>query len=196
MSINARDLKGMVEMREKTKTVVVGGFEIEVLQYMPIMDKITLATSAVMSATNESGSIDQNSLEIAFKVLITKTYSSVELPKNNIDAYDLVVSTGVYNAIVGVIPRDEIEEVRRVLDNHSKEKQAEHIEKNTLESSIKNAIEDFKNIGYALVSKLPDESELSDIMLGAKDSLNEMNPENLKFITDFIKISDKTKEVD
>lgn len=187
--INVGDLRELAKNKEDKKIVEMGQFKIEVEQYIPVIDKITLATSAVLSAVDEEGLVLRNNLHVATKVLITKVYSDVKLPKNNMDAYDLIMSSGVYEVIENNIPKEEIEELMAVVANHVKEAEDEYNRKNTIESILSKAIEDIKAMGYELMSKLPDEYEMSSI----KDELNNLNPDNLKFITDFVKASDNAK---
>ena len=187
--INVGDLRGLAKNKEDKKIVEMGQFKIEVEQYIPVIDKITLATSAVLSAVDEDGLVLRNNLHVATKVLIAKVYSDVKLPKNNMDAYDLIMSSGVYEVIESNIPKEEIKELMAVVANHVKETEDEYNRKNTIESIVSKAIEDIKAMGYELMSKIPDEYEMDSI----KDELNNLNPDNLKFITDFVKASDNAK---
>lgn len=193
--INVGDLRELAKNEEDKRIVEHGEFKIEVEQYIPVIDKITLATSAVLSAVDEEDLVLRNNLHVATKVLIARVYSDVKLPKNNMDAYDLLISSGVYKTIESNIPANELEELMTIIGNHVKEKEDEYDRKNTIENIVSEAIEDFKTMGYTLLSKLPDEYEMGSM----KDELNNLNPDNLKFITDFVKASDKastTKVVD
>lgn len=197
--INVGDLREIVKGLNKVKAIEIGETKIEVQQYLPMIDKLTLAKSAGMSAINEDDTlqvVNENSLQIAFRILVIKLYTDIKLPKDNYDAYDLLMSSGVYDAVVSAIPNNEMFELEQVLVNHIQELNDAYNKENKIENIVKNALENLKDMGQELISKLPDEDGLAGLMQGMKKELNELNPDNLKFITDFVKASDKSKVVD
>ena len=183
--ILVNDLKELAKQLPQTIAVPFHEFSIEVKTYLSITDKINLVSSIYQSAVNEDDNlsvINYNALNIAYKVLVAKAYSDINLPKDTVQAYNMLVSTGLYDTIYESIPFAERLELEKVFDNYIDEKEIRYERENTLPNIV-------KNILNGLVDKLPSMDEAKTFIEQASKELNNLNPDNLKFVQDFMKIN-------
>jgi hypothetical protein len=183
--ILVNDLKELAKQSPQTIAVPFHEFLIEVKTYLPITEKINLVSSIYKSAVDEDDSlsiINYNALHIAYKVLVTKAYSDVSLPKDTVQAYNMLVSTGLYDKIYESIPLGERLELEKVFDNYIDEKEIRYERENTLPNIV-------KNILNGLVDKLPSMDEAKMFIEQASKEIEGFSPDKLQFIQDFMKIN-------
>ncbi len=183
--ILVNDLKELAKQTDSVKIIDFKGHPIQIKTYLPITEKIGLVSSIYQSAVDEDDNlqlINYNSLNIAYKILVTKAYSDVSLPKDTIQAYDLIVQTNLYDEIYQSIPLEEIRELEAVFDNYIDEKKERYERENTLPNIVKNMLNE-------LIGKLPTADEAKKFIEDASKELNNLNPDNLKFVQDFLKVN-------
>lgn len=183
--ILVNDLKELAKQTDGVKIIDFKGHPIQIKTYLPITEKIGLVSSIYQSAVDEDDNlqiINYNSLNIAYKILVTKTYTDVNLPKDTIQAYDLIVQTGLYDEIYQSIPFEEVRELEVVFDNYIDEKNERYERENTLPNIVKNMLNE-------LIGKLPTADEAKKFIEDASKELNNLNPDNLKFVQDFLKVN-------
>lgn len=169
------------EVCEGVEAFEYKGLNIEVKQYLPILEKIGLVSSAYMSAVgqlDELSIIDYNALEIAWKVLVIERYTNITLPKNNVEAYDLILETGIYEVVSDKI-YDELNKLEKVLSNHIAEQNDTFDRTNTMTNMIKNTLDKLGN-------NMPDMKEVQDLIAGASKTFEGFDPEKLNFVKDFM----------
>jgi len=167
------------------KTIDFNGLEIEIKQYLPLQQKINLVGTIVESTINRDNGlhiIDNNALELAFRVLLVKEYTNLTLPKDYMEAYDMLVSSGLYYKIYENIPEYERRDLRMALNNHIESMRDEYEQKNTIQYIIKDGLN-------KLIEKIPDEEGMKEFIKNASNELNNMNPENLKFVQEFLRFN-------
>lgn len=167
------------------KTINFNDLEINILQYLPLQQKINLVGTMVESTINRENGlhiIDNNVLELAFRVLLVKEYTNLTLPKDYMEAYDMLVSSGLYYTIYEHIPENERRDLRMALNNHIEAVRDEYEQKNTIQYIIKDGLN-------KLIEKIPDEEGMKEFIKNASNELNNMNPENLKFVQEFLRFN-------
>lgn len=156
--------------------------EVSITQYLPIAEKIGLVSSVYKSAVAEDGTlsiINRNALNIAYKILVVKTYSDVNLPKDDISAYDLLTKSRLFDQIYGAIPQEERIELEKVMDDYIREKQERYERENTLPNIVKNLLS-------GLIEKMPDEEGMAKMITEAKKTMDGFEPDKMEFVKAFL----------
>lgn len=174
------------------KTINFNDLEIEIKQYLPIAEKLTLIKSIFESAIDRENGLhilNGNSLDIAFRVLLVEKYTNLNLPKNIIESYDMLVSSGLYNFIYENIPATELSDINMALNNHIDAERDEYDQKNFIEDRnlkfekvVKDGIDKFLIEFARAVDKLPEKDGWGDIFKDAKDSLNSLDINKMNFL--------------
>lgn len=149
------------------------GLEIEVKQYLPIEDKIILATTIYKSSTNDEDGllvINETTRDILTTYLITQYYTNLTLPKDYFEGYDMLISLGLYDVIKENIT-DEINRVEEIVDNMAMQELVKYEQENTYQNIIKNGINEFNNNLTELIKRLPTQEEAKEI-IGEVDKLD------------------------
>ena len=181
--ITAKDLKEMVKELPKIQTIQFNEFSIDVKQHLSILEKVKLISSIYQSAINEDDTlqvINYNSLNIAYKVLVAKEYSDISLPKDTIQAYDILVQTGLYDKIYyDAIPLEERVELENTFDSYIDEKKERYERENALPNIVKNILSGF-------VEKLPSLDEAKKFIEDASKQIEGFDPNKMKFVNEFL----------
>ena len=122
--------------------------------------KIKLISTIFKSAIDEDDElklINYNSLNIVYKVLVVKEYSDISLPKDTVQAYDLIMQTGLYDSVYSEIPVAERRELEDVLRSY----EIEHKERYERENTLSNIV---KNLLNGLLDKMPDEEGMAKMI--------------------------------
>lgn len=174
--VKVSELKKLNKSIDNTIQVEYNGLNIEVKKYLPFQEKLNLATSIYKMSLNDAELvlIDKNAREIAKVYLITQYYTNISLPKDVLEAYDLLMSTGVYEVIVKQIP-DEIIMIDMMIDNIEKY----HEEKYRKENDVKNVLR-------RIIENTPSPEELKKFIKETSEELKNFDPNKLNFVTEFL----------
>lgn len=174
--VKVSELKKLNKSIDNTIQVEYNGLNIEVKKYLPFQEKLNLATSIYKMSLNDAEFvlIDKNAREIAKVYLITQYYTNISLPKDILEAYDLLMSTGVYEVIVKQIP-DEIIMIDMMVDNIEKY----HEEKYRKENDVKNVLR-------RIIENTPSPEELKKFIEETSEELKNFDPNKLNFVTEFL----------
>jgi len=170
---------------DNVKVVNFHGTDIEVKQYLPIIEKVGLVSAVYNSAKYEDTDlkiISENTLDIAFKNLLVETYTNLTLSKNPIESYDMLVNSGLYDVVCDNIPEKELLDLQQVLDNHIITKQNEFEQSMKLEYIIKNAIDNLLFKLEDFVNSIPSNEEIKELPDTVKNIYGQMKSgiDNLK----------------
>lgn len=183
--ITAKDLKEMVKELPKIQTIQFNEFSIDVKQHLSILEKVKLISSIYQSAIDEDDTlqiINYNSLNIAYKVLVAKEYSDISLPKDTIQAYDLLIKSNLYNKIYDAIPLEERLELENAFDSYIDEKKERYERENALPNIVKNILSGF-------IEKLPSLDEAKKFIEDASKEISNFNPEKMEFVKSFMEMN-------
>lgn len=149
-------------IKEEMQTVEFKGLNINVLRYLPISKKIRLIIESHMSASDD-GVFDLYLFEIYFKKALVEMYSNINLPTKIMDAYDLVMETGVYDIVYENIPEREKKSLKDFKDKYLQSEK----EKTDRQNSIVYVVKEFlKNIE----SKLPPLEDIEAFIKSLQES--------------------------
>lgn len=160
-NVNIEDLrKYSKDMIEDTKTIKVGKMEIEVKQHTTILEKLDFAANIYNnSIKNDNGEhIVEGILSDMYYVTgLISRYTNIKLPKDGIEAYSLVVDTGIFDIVYNEISKVERAELDRVVERYLSDKEKEYNQINSTSMTLKNIVE-------ALADMLPDIDGITKIL--------------------------------
>lgn len=86
--------------------------EIEVRQYLPLLDKFTFIFECLEKASEENGYVSKTKAEIAFRTLVMKYYTNIDFKDlADEEIHDICFTNGLMTDIFKLIPKDEIDEL-------------------------------------------------------------------------------------
>lgn len=181
-NIKVGELRGLQkEFVKDIETINFHGLEIEVKQYLPIEDKIVLASIIYKSSVNvenEKLVMDETRRDILTTYLITQYYTNLTLPKDYFEGYDVLISLGLYDVIKENIT-DEINRVEEIVDNMAMQELVKYEQENSIQYIIKDMLNQ-------LIEKIPTSDEAKKFVEEASKEINNFDPDKLKFIKDFM----------
>ncbi len=197
------------ELREAVKkdkndirTVEYDGITIEVKQYIPIQDKISLAETVYQASVDTDNGlhiVDDNSVDMAFRVLLVDTYTNLTLPKTKVEdvgmildiveSYNLLCESRLYNIVYDSIPDNEIWDLDMIVSNHINTKKDEYEQESTYQNIIKNGINDFNDNLAELIDKIPDGEETKKFIEEVSKELENFDPKKMKYVNEFMKLN-------
>lgn len=114
---------------KNTSIVKIGEMEIEVKLHTTILEKADFAVNVYNSSLKDIDGVhvvDGVLYDMAYKIRLIKRYTNLTLPTDGIEAYSLMVDTGIYEQILDVIPNVEKEELNRIVKRYIEDKQNEY----------------------------------------------------------------------
>ena len=182
--IKVKELKNAVELNktEKIKLIHFDSLEIEVLQTTTFQEKINLVATIFESAIDRDNGLhilNYNSLDLAYKVLLVEKYTNLTLPKDYLQSYDMLVSSGIYNKIYESIPVKELSDLNMVLENYIDTERDKYEQKNTIQHIVKDLLS-------GLIDKLPSKDEAEEFIKMASKEIEGFDPEKMEFVKQFL----------
>lgn len=156
-------------MQEENKKVTIGDMEIEVRQYLPVLDKAGFAMRVYNAGLSDEDLkedkhiIDSALVEVFYANELLRKYTNLTLPKDQLEAYDLIMSSGVYDLIVQEINERELIELRQVVTAYLDKK----IEQYTQEYNTGRMLQ---VIMGGLVQAIPSADEMKSIFSSLEQS--------------------------
>lgn len=92
-------------------TVVWGEYDIEVKKYLPIAEKVELVSRIINLSADDNGFYNPLKLKVYIALEATYAYTNLsftaKMKEDELKLYDLLVSSGLFAAIVDAIPQEE-----------------------------------------------------------------------------------------
>lgn len=111
MKISFNKLK--LNKKEETKSISINNETIEVLQYLPISEKLEIIYNVVAQAITENGIVNSMRVDALLDMEIIYHYTNISFTdkqKEDLDkTYDILESNDVFNNVIEVIPQKEYE---------------------------------------------------------------------------------------
>lgn len=108
--------------------VKIGEQDVEVIQYLPVNEKLALVERVLNLALDDTGFLNPVRLEVYTILEIVKTYTNISITdkmmENAPDTYDLLVINHVVDNVICAIPPAEYDDIFDAV-----QESAEHIEK-------------------------------------------------------------------
>lgn len=160
-----------LKVNQDVVTIKFNDKEIEVKQYLPINDKLELATRVINKA--EDGNNFANPLKIRMYTALEVVYTYTNLNitdkqrEDEIKLYDMIYSSGLFAAIQTAIPQEEWDELMRGIWDS-----IEHIYKyrNSVMGILDTINKDYSNLNF----------DITDMQQKLAD------PENMGFLKDVL----------
>lgn len=101
------------KLEKEFKTISFNEQEFKVYQYLPIQDKLALASDISNLVLGETRFNNPGKVDVYFKLGVLDYYTDIDLnekqKENPTDTYDKLVYSGLYNAIISAIPANELD---------------------------------------------------------------------------------------
>lgn len=157
-------------LKKKNETVTLkltDDIEIEVLQYLPINDKLNLIAAVLNGSADENHFPNPVKIEVVGTIEMIKAYTNLSFTEKQLEdvakLYDLLEENDIANAIMGVIPEAEYEFIIKGIDD-------------TIEAYYK-----YQNSIYGLLDTIS--QDYSNLDFDAQKIQKELgDPENLELL--------------
>lgn len=104
---------GIKKVNDKVENITFNDIEIEVKQYLPIQDKLTIIGNAINNAADNNRFANPIKIDMYLALEIVFAYTDINFTdKQKEDAtklYDLFVSSGLLDEIYAAIPKSELD---------------------------------------------------------------------------------------
>ena len=112
---------GLKKKNETVKVQLTDDIEIEVLQYLPINDKLTLIAAVLNGSADENHFPNPVKIEVVGTIEMIKAYTNLNFTEKQLEdvakLYDLLEENDIVNVIMGVIPEAEYEFIIKGIDD-------------------------------------------------------------------------------
>lgn len=106
---------------KEIKTIVWNEQTIEVVQYLPVNDKLELIGRIINNSAEDLKFYNVGKIEIFTTLEIVFTYTNLSFTEKQKEdvckLYDLIVSSGLYDVLMDSIPEEEIEWIESVVED-------------------------------------------------------------------------------
>lgn len=117
-----------VELKFTTKNIEVCGEQIEVKQYLPVVEKLNFISDVLMLSADENNFPNDIKIEVFSCLNMIKYYTDIEITdedmENPTEIYDKFQTNDVFNLVVAAIPQAEYDELikgmYKVIDDYYK----------------------------------------------------------------------------
>lgn len=168
-----------LNLKINTETKKVSGLDIEVLQYLPIQDKIDLVEIALQKA-EQDGVYNEMRLEMYFNLYIIYLYTDLifsdEQRADEVTLYNELESNDIISKVIAVIPEDEY---NLLFDTLQIMKKANTKYKNSVASVLNSFVQD-----------LPKNAE------SAMNIMQNFNPDDYKEIQNFVEKANANRPIE
>ncbi len=110
-----------LKLDKEIKTITWGDQEIEIKQYLPVNEKLDMITRILNSSADEMRFYNVGKIEIMTTLEFIFTYTNINFTDKQKEdickLYDLVISSGFYDAVIAEIPEEEQDWIEDVTMN-------------------------------------------------------------------------------
>lgn len=100
-----------LKVNQDIKTIEYNEQIIEVKQYLPINDKLTLISKVINLSADENNFANPVKADVFFTIEVLDAYTNINFTEKQKEdpckLYDMLVSSGLFETIKNVIPKDE-----------------------------------------------------------------------------------------
>ena len=149
-----------LKVNDEIKTIEFNEQAIEVKQYLPVNEKLEVIAEVLNNSADDNNFANPVKVDVYTAIAVLEAYTNIsftEKQKENVTKlYDMVVSTGLYNAIIEVIPNDEFGSLNSAISNTIN---AFYRYRNSVLGILENISSDYSNLNLdasAIQQKLAD----------------------------------------
>lgn len=156
-----------LKLTKQTKTITVkyGEQEIEVLQYLPVNEKLALIGRVIDKSTDENNFANPVKIEVIGSLEIIFAYTNLSFTEKQQEdptkLYDLLDQNGVINLIISAIPADEY---KFLIDGINETISSVYAYKHSLMGMVEMMNEDYQQLNFdadQIKNKLSDPENLA-----------------------------------
>ena len=104
-----------LKVNNEVKTIEFNGNSIEVKQYLPVNDKLTLIGNVINSAADDNNFANPIKISVFTTLELLYNYTNLSFTDKQKEdptkLYDMVISNGLVKEVVNAIPEEEYEEL-------------------------------------------------------------------------------------
>lgn len=140
---------GLKKKNETVKVQLTDDVEIEVLQYLPINDKLMLIADVLNGSADENHFANPVKIEVIGTVEMIKAYTNLSFTEKQLEdpakLYDLLEQNNIVNKIMAAIPEHEYEFIIVGIDNTIK---AYYEYSNSVYGILDTISQDYSNLDF------------------------------------------------
>ena len=100
-----------VKLNLHTTTININGYDIEVRAYLPMEDKAAIVSNVINAAADNNGYYNPLKIKVFLTLETVYNYTNLSFTakakEDPLKLYDIILSSGLFGAIVNAIPDDE-----------------------------------------------------------------------------------------
>lgn len=142
-----------LKMDTDVKVIKIGEQEIEVKQYLPVNDKLTLIGNVISSAADDNNFSNPIKLEVFTALEIVFAYTNISFTdkqkEDPVKLYDLMECNGIFNMVIEAIPKVEY---KSIIDGVEECSEAVYTYRNSVMGILDIIGQDYSNTQYEATS--------------------------------------------
>lgn len=136
-----------LKMDTNVKVITIGEQEIEVKQYLPVNDKLTLIGNVISFAADDNNFSNPIKLEVFTALEIVFAYTNIAFTDKQkedlVKLYDILESNGIFNMIIEAIPKVEY---KAIIDGVEECAEAIYTYRNSVMGILDTIGQDYSNL--------------------------------------------------
>ena len=153
------------KVNNKVKNIQFNDIEIEVKQYLPIQDKLTIIGNAINNAADGNRFVNPAKLDMYTTLEVLYAYADISFTEkqreDSAKLYDLVISSGLVDEIYKAIPEQEL---NTIYTNVMRVAESMYAQMNSVYGIMENIAQDYANTSMEatdIQQKLADPNNLT-----------------------------------
>lgn len=139
---------GIKKVNDEIKIVQFNGIDIEVKQYLPIQDKLTIIGNVINNAADGNRFANSMKIDMYLDLEIMFAYTNITFTDKQkedlVKLYDMLASVGFFEAMYNVIAEDEVSTIRY---NASRIAENMYGQMNSVYGIMENIATDYAEVG-------------------------------------------------
>ena len=136
------------KVNNEVKNIQFNDVEIEVKQYLPIQDKLTIIGNAINNAADGNRFVNPAKLDMYTTLEVLYAYADISFTEkqkeDSAKLYDLVISSGLIEEIYKAIPEQEL---NTIYTNVMRVAESMYAQMNSAYGIMENIAQDYANVG-------------------------------------------------
>ncbi|MBO5810539.1 MAG: hypothetical protein J6R32_06885 [Bacteroidales bacterium] len=156
---------GIKKVNNEVKNIQFNEVEIEVKQYLPIQDKLTIIGNAINNAADGNRFVNPAKLDMYTTLEVLYAYADISFTEkqkeDSAKLYDLVISSGLVDEIYRAIPEQEL---NTIYTNVMRVAESMYAQMNSVYGIMENIAQDYANTSMEatdIQQKLADPNNLT-----------------------------------
>lgn len=153
------------KVNNEVKNIQFNDVEIEVKQYLPIQDKLTIIGNAINNAADGNRFVNPAKLDMYTTLEVLYAYADISFTEkqkeDSVKLYDLVISSGLIDEIYKAIPEQEL---NTIYTNVMRVAESMYAQMNSVYGIMENIAQDYANTSMEatdIQQKLADPNNLT-----------------------------------